>query len=381
LGFLALGDVTALARGTRLIRLDDGGRQTPVVHASAAVSMDSAPGSGLQLAPPILSNLGAFNIVIQPGATLTANAAALAAFNRAADQWEAFIADPIVVTIDADLAPLGPGILGSANSVVLFGGYTSIRNAMVSDALDELDDMIATQLPIAVDADFFLPTGFDLDGNVQVTKANAKALGFTNLDTLFGASDGNITFSSQFNFDFDNSDGIVAGQFDFETVAAHEIGHALGFLSDVDYIDAVLNANQTANDVRPTSLDLFRFENNVFGRDPGTIVDFGALPRSLVPGIAEMFDQISGGFGGSLEVLFSTGDTQGDGQQASHWKDSLSLGVMDPTLSPGEISPISPNDLRAMDLIGYEIQAPVPEPGAFALAIMGTVALLGRRRI
>jgi hypothetical protein len=33
---------------------------------------------------------------------------------------------------------------------------------------------------------------------------------------------------------------------------------------------------------------------------------------------------------------FSTGKTFGDGPQASHWKDSLGLGMMDPTAGTGE---------------------------------------------
>ena len=58
--------------------------------------------------------LGSFNIVINAGAGLAGNAAALAAFNRAADQWEAWISDPITVTIVADLQNLGnPSIIGS----------------------------------------------------------------------------------------------------------------------------------------------------------------------------------------------------------------------------------------------------------------------------
>jgi len=52
--------------------------------------------------PPL--NLGTFDIVINAGATPAGNAAALAAFNRAAQAWEAHIADSIPVTVNADLA-------------------------------------------------------------------------------------------------------------------------------------------------------------------------------------------------------------------------------------------------------------------------------------
>lgn len=370
---------SASARVSTAVVVDDGVVQTSASHDAQVMTLpDGGGGSGLQSGGTVTSNLGAFNIVIVPGASLAANLPALAAFNRAADQWEAFIADPIVVTINADLASLGAGILGSANSVILFADYTTIRDAMVADAADEPDDVVATLLPTAAGYTGLLPVGFGFDGNLQVTKANAKALGFTGLDGLFGVSDGDITFSTNFNFDFDNSNGVTAGYYDFESVAAHEIGHSLGFVSDVDYVDYVLDLNATSQEVRPTTLDMFRFDDAA-ADNPASLGDFLTFPRSLVPGNVEHFDQISGGPGGDVEVLFSTGLSQGDGRQASHWKDSFGLGVMDPTLSAGEISLVTPNDLRAFDLMGYEINQ-VPEPNSLALLFLGAVLALGCRR-
>ena len=45
--------------------------------------------------------------------------------------------------------------------------------------------------------------------------------------------------------------------------------------------------------------------------------------------------------------------------------------MMDPTLAPGQIFPLSANDLRAFDLIGYEISQ-IPEAGAW---LFGAVAM------
>ena len=67
------------------------------------------------------------------------------------------------------------------------------------------------------------------------TRSNAKAL-----DLIAGnnaALDGAITFSTAFAFDFDRSNGINGSQIDFVSVAAHEIGHLLGFTSGVDVLD------------------------------------------------------------------------------------------------------------------------------------------------
>lgn len=358
------------------VRVDDGIVQTPVTYDTATASMpSSAEGSNLAAYGVSNNNLGTFDIVIVPSAALSGNAAALAAFNQAAQQWESVIADPITVTINADFSALGPGILGSTGSVLLSGSFNNIRGQMVTDAADESDDGIVASLPTAAQFSAFVPAGFAFDGNVYGTKANLKAMGFAGLDGAFGATDANIAFSTLFSFDFDRSNGITAGQFDFEGVATHEIGHALGFISAVDDVDFVLPG--TTNQLEPTPLDLFRFRDNT-ANDPATPAQFTTFPRSMVPGATEMFDQINPGGGADIEVLFSTGKDFGDGQQASHWKDSLSLGIMDPTAAPGELLVLRLNDIRSMDLIGYEIA--VPEAGSLSLLLVGGVLTLAWRR-
>jgi len=312
-------------------------------------------------------NLGTFDIVINAGSGLSSNTAALAAFNRAALQWEAYISDSITVTIAADLGSLGSGIIGSTSSLILQGGYNTIRNQVVSDAANESDDLVASFLPTAAQFSATLLSGSTLSGNLVGTKANLKALGFTGLDTSFGATDSTITFSNTFAFDFDNSDGVGAGLLDFETVAAHELGHALGFFSAVD------SADGGATSISPTVLDLFRFQNGT-ASDPTTTSEFTLNARNLVPGNAVIFDDLDN------EWLMSTGLTQGDGRQASHWKDdalvSSNIGLMDPTLASGVFFDVGAADLRALDLIGYEI---VPEVSALVFAALSGAFLLGRR--
>ena len=329
---------------------------------------------GFELAPPNTSNLGAFNIVIVPGPGLAGNPAALLAFNRAADQWEARIYDPITVTINANLGPLGAGIIGSASGVFLQAGYNTIRDAVVADgaaAPAAENNGIVNSLPTLAQFSAFVPAGGSVTANITVAKANAKALGFAGLDGIFGVSDATITFSNTFAFDFDDSNGVGAGLLDFETTAAHEIGHVLGFFSAVDQADGGAVAMQA------TTLDLFRFRL-LAANNPSNAAEFTTFPRNLRANSESVFDDLG------TEYRMSTGFATGDGRQASHWKDDILLGshigIMDPTLSSGLAFPVIDSDFRALDLIGYNV---VPEPTSLLLLAIAAVGCLTglRRRI
>ena len=345
-------------------------RAAPLLLTEAVLDAARARAGALQLP-------GSFDIVLVPGAGLAANPAALAAFERAAAQWEALITDPIVVTIDADFADLGsPSTIGQASSVLLQGPFALIRDAVVGDA--DADDDVVAAMPTADEFSASLPPGFSLSGNLVGSKANLKALGFAGLDDAFGASDATITFNQTFAFDLDNGDGVSPGTIDLETVAAHEIGHALGFFSSVDGIDGAIGGA-----VSPTTLDLYRFASR--GGNPASAVRFTRTSRSATPGRDEIFDDVES------ESRMSTGIFGGDGRQASHWKDDTLtgsfIGLMDPTLGSATIEPITSADRRALDLIGYDIVPAslcgvTPEPAAScflqALPLAASVAIADR---
>lgn len=310
------------------------------------------------------------NIVIVPGAGLSANANALAAMNAAAAQWASFFSDPITITINADITATGGSSFGTTAPVTLQGGYDTIRNAIATDATASASssDNIATALPSAAQFTANLPAGRSVSGNLQLTKADAKALGFGGLDSAFGVSDGSISFNSAFPYDFNRANGITPGSVDFQTVALREIGHILGFISVVDTIDTTSAAQLPS--VSPTPLDLFRFG---LGAGPHSTANFTAFARDLRPGVEAVFsDAIS-------EQRLSTGAINGDGRAAGHWKDDALtgtfIGVMDPTVAAGTMADITAADLHVFDLLGYDLKA-VPEPQITALCAMITVLWL-----
>jgi len=383
---LSLGCASAVAQVTGIPQ----NGHTGLTQSSDVINNLVVPRSGqnLTLNPPLIPlNLGLFDIVINPGPGLAANPPALAAFERAAQSWEARFTDPITITIDADIKPLGAGIIGNTSLVTLAGGYDFLRSVMIADAADEPSNGIVSFIPTGANFHAAVPGPVitpghaqdSFDGDIVATKANLKALGFLGLDGAVGATDAVITFNTNFAFDYDNSDGVGGSLLDFQTTAAHEIGHALGFFSIVDTLNSV-----EAGAVPIPPLDLFRFADGT-ADDPSTALEFSTFNRNFVPGVNAITDQI---LGPTPEFPMSTGaldpsfDFPGrDGRQASHWKDNLLtgnfIGLMDPTLNFGESYGPQDSDFRALDLIGYDL-APIPE-GTSMIAGLALVSLVGWR--
>ena len=352
--------------------------------------------AGLAAAPAALALNIQFNDITPNGMT----AAQLAAFNAAAQIWQNRLADPVTVYLTISFKNDGNnGILGSTGSAYDEQSYTSIRNALVADKKSALDNTATSHLQAGPSLAFQatnldLTTRFDNDTNpcpatgpavtcaynnqnIALTTANAKALGYAE-STNAANPDGTISFNGFYagQFDFTRGDGISAGKYDFVSIAAHEIGHALGFVSGVDDVDfcSPLTAARCAsfgiNDKYSfeqfsvySVLDLFRYsaagvlDMRVGGR-PYFSVDAGAT-------------QIEG---------FSNGSFNGsDGYQASHFRPGPQ-NLMNPYGFQGVAVDPTAADLAAFDAIGWDLAAAVPEPSTYALMLAGVAAVVSRAR-
>jgi PEP-CTERM motif len=312
----------------------------------------------------------------------TGNPSADLGFQLAANFLSSKFSDNLTVTIDSGFSALAPGVLGQAGSTLQNFNFSTFRTAAVSDVTSLNDAIYTSNLPVGSFSMYMNRTSnngnsavpyVDNTGanttSIQLTTANARALGMTG----FAGTDAQITFSSLFTWDFDNTDGITPGAIDFVGVAIHELMHAMGFVSNVDDVDS--SPNLSDDSYFPTPLDFTRQSADSLAA--GARIDFTADARakyfSLDGGATNLTPGPNGGF--------STGFAFGDGRQASHWKDNLGLGIMDPTAQPAGIANVVTDlDLQALDAIGWNLQA-VPEPSSLLLVGMYSLVVgLTRRK-
>lgn len=320
-----------------------------------------------------------FNFAFTP----TSTAQDIAGFTAAGAFWSSKLTDSVTINMNVGTAALGSGILAQAGSTDLNVSYTDFKNKLALDASSTFDNNAVASLAAGSSFGMLLnrtsnnPNGsgsatayLDNDGDannttINLTTANAKALGFS----VAAGPDANITFGNAFTWDYDSSNGVSSGAYDFVGIAIHEIGHALGFISGVNVLD--FNSPPNGGPFRDdqftfvSSLDLFRYSaaSTVSG-----VMDWTASSTAKYFSLDKGITSIAG---------FSTGKTFGDGRQASHWKDNLGLGIMDPTSGQGETLAATSNDFLAFDVIGWNL---IPEPSAFLLSSFSLLFVINRRR-
>jgi hypothetical protein len=334
-------------------------------------------------------------------------------FKIAAAYWGSVLTNNVTINLGVGFSALGTGIIGSTGSARMDYSVANWESGVLATRSSSTIDQTLVMPTLGAQGGFSgLTVGVNASGNndptvtaslngtqtasktLYLNTSVVKAIGGTATYAAgSGNRDGNVTFSTNFSFDFNPTDGITSGQMDFIGVAIHEIGHALGFVSGVDFFDYYggngPGANTLGYDLNSTSifsaLDMFRYSAN------GTI--------DLRTGGTKYFS-IDGGATALFSNQFSTGRYNGDGQQASHWKDTAGCqvgnGLLDPTFCYGQMGVVTGLDLAAYDAMGWNLSVNaltyanmstsqiyasfVPEPSVWAMMLAGGLGVAGIAR-
>lgn len=304
-----------------------------------------------------------FNFSYAPGTTLEQ----MVGFETAGRIWSSYLKDDVTINLHVGVSSdLPTGVIGGAlPGIHANQRYENWRIRLANDRTSADDQSAFLHQQDDLDKFTALIDGYKVDNNetLNLTRANAKALGL--LPTQHTALDGYIVFGSlsgtSFSWSYDYASGPASSQsLDFLSTAVHEIGHVLGFVSGVDkpgWLTQVTDyaatsdfyASLTGRLGHATPLDMFRFSaesrSQAGSGDSWIDLSIGSNPYFSVNG------------GWSSVAPFATGRNTslgGDGYQASHWKQGT-FGVMNPTLAPGSRLLVSGLDLRAMDVIGWDL--------------------------
>ena len=244
--------------------------------------------------------------------------------------FESSFTDPVTINVRVERG-LSGGLLGHSD-YALTGPYTF---AQITSALAQETHSGSDVIALA-----HLPTVDPISGThaYYMTSAQAKALG---LQGASDALDGTVQFANNPPFDYDRSDGITPGSYDFYGTVAHELSEVMG-----RELNAIGNEVQTGKPNGYYPFDLFKYSAagvpTFVGTTPGYFSPDGGVPN---------LDNFNA----------DSDDDFGD------WASSAGDDAFRAFSDSGVVNAVTPTDIVVMDVIGWDAA-----PGS-----AGLVALFG----
>lgn len=321
-----------------------------------------------------------FNFTYAPGVSLDQ----MMGFEMAGEFWSQHLADDVSINIFVEMTDYLPeNVIGGALPGIEDNvRYADYRQKLEQDITSDIDTLIDKKQQNRTDkfTAYFSSDrgedGYKVNRNeyMKMTRANAKALdliaphdpgldGYVLMRDLDGVGDGDLN-DIRWSYDYEG-DFVDSNSLDFLSVAIHEIGHTMGFISGLDeanWLAEKLNYKKSKEDDYYSSLkgtlnnatpvDMMRFSKASYDFSDGRNwidMSIGGKP----------FLSFSGSRGKPVAYFATGGNTGlgGDGDQASHWKrqDDV-LGIMDPVLATGQRREITELDLQLFDAIGWDLK-------------------------
>lgn len=267
---------------------------------------------------------------------------AQAAINAVAAYIESLFSDSVTVVITLGFESMSPGILGSTSSNYASSVTWANTRAGLIAGMDP-DDVIQNYLPSGSS----IPVRYDGNSGT-VTNENRCFFTKANYRATIGSVTGDaadMTINSDFNWDYDPSNGITSGYYCFQSVLAHELGHVLGFTSGADF-------RYILKDIE--TLDVYRFQlsDGTGDYNPDTLAEFQTTARMVDQNKPGTNDDVNSDI---ISVEYQMSD--GDPYQCSHFSQGNVNGIMQPAVSSG--STFYPDfyktpDKAMFDAIGWD---------------------------
>ena len=303
-------------------------------------------------------------------------------FEMAGRIWSKHLKDDVTVNIHVGSSDQLPNnvIGGALPGIGAVTGPKDFANRLINDQTSADDATSTSNFSTGA-----VVNDLTIDNRtVPLTAANGKALGLVSanaesLDGVILMSDlTNLAWNqdgsteNDIGWTYPNSSSSTTYSLNFLSVALHEIGHVLGFVSVIDdehwfatVVDPQREEELREHNVSSSYAHILSLQGLIDLRlDEGrqmpldffryTTESAQQSKNNLTPKSGAYFS-VDGGLT-VLDKMSSAKHSGGDGYQASHWTSSKNGSrVMAPTLSLDQNNHIAVQDLRAFDVIGWDL--------------------------